>query len=286
MASLPGIIALDSLTSLTEGRPEIVVGIIDGPVDTGHPDLRETRISPVGTATPAGCTAPSSFACMHGTFVAGIIGAQRGSQAPAIAPGCTMLVRTIFCEAPDPRQCPAVRPTDLAEALHDTIDAGAAIINLSLGANSTAIEESPTLTAAFNRARSSGVLIVVAAGNHGRIGRADLFDHPWLVPVAACDAGGSLLRQSNLGAWIGRRGLAAPGTGVLSTVPGQGYTTMSGTSVAAPFVTATAALLWSVKPSATAATIRRALLIPGIRRRSIVPPTLNAAASLAALQSL
>lgn len=286
MASYPGIIALDSLASLTEGNPEIVVGIIDGPVDTTHPDFRDSRISPVGDATPATCTAPDSFACVHGTFVAGIICGRRGSQAPAIAPGCTVLVRTIFCEAPDPRQCPAVRPTDLAEAIHEMIDAGATILNLSLGTESTAIAGSPALSAAFDRARSRGVLAIVAAGNHGRIGKADLFDHPWLIPVAACDARGSLLRQSNLGSWIGRRGLAAPGTGVTSTIPGGGYTSMSGTSVAAPFVAATAALLWSAAPTAAAERIRRALLLPGVRRRSIVPPTLNAEASLAALKSL
>ncbi|MER5700002.1 S8 family serine peptidase [Streptomyces mirabilis] len=57
----------------------------------------------------------------------------------------------------------------------------------------------------------------------------------------------------------------------------------SGTSAAAPFVTGTAALLWSTAPDLPAARIRAALCLPGTARRSIVPPLLNASASLRAL---
>ncbi|MFF2937821.1 S8 family serine peptidase [Streptomyces mirabilis] len=70
---------------------------------------------------------------------------------------------------------------------------------------------------------------------------------------------------------------------MLTTAPGGGYQPFSRTSAAAPFVTGTAALLWSTAPDLSAARIRAALCLPGRARRSIVPPLLNASASLRAL---
>jgi hypothetical protein len=55
--------------------------------------------------------------------------------------------------------------------------------------------------------------------------------------------------------------------------------------VAVPFVTGAIALLWSLFPKATAAEIRRAILLPGIPRKSVVPPLLNAGASWRALKA-
>jgi len=54
--------------------------------------------------------------------------------------------------------------------------------------------------------------------------------------------------------------LAAPGRGIFTTANGGGYTTIQGTSMAAPQVTAAAALLFSVKPLATYAEVRDAIL--------------------------
>lgn len=69
---------------------------------------------------------------MHGIFVAGILCARRESAAPAICPGCTLLVRPVFREQPPGEIGLAVTTTeDLASAIVDTVDAGARIINLS-----------------------------------------------------------------------------------------------------------------------------------------------------------
>jgi subtilisin family serine protease len=86
------------------------------------------------------------------------------------------------------------------------------------------------------------------------------------------------MNGSNLGVSIGRRGLCAPGIGIVSLGP-EGHNPQ-GTSVAVPFVTGTIALLWSEFPAATATDIKFAVTHAAFpRRTSIVPPLLNAAAA-------
>jgi subtilisin family serine protease len=167
----------------------------------------------------------------------------------------------------------------LAFAVQATVDAGAKVINLSVGIGNSSVEPHPALNDSMDYAFKKGVLVVAASGNSGRIGHIPLFNHPWVIPVAACDQQGKIMTKSNLGPSLGKRGLMAPGLDVISIVPPSGHTTMSGTSVAAPFVTGMIALLWSLFPQASAEQIRSAVLLPQVERRSIVPPLLNADAS-------
>lgn len=269
----------------TAGRDEIVVGIIDGPVDFSHEDLKDSKMV---SAAPmvSECEAFDSLACRHGTFVAGMLAARRGSPAPALCPACSFVTRPIFCESStDRRSCPEARPPELAAAIHETLDAGARVINLSMGLTQTFGSADLELTAAFDLACHRGVILVAAAGNQGRVGHVALCRHPWIIPVAACGIEGRLTAASNTGPSVGRRGLMAPGAGIVGTAAGGGYTRMDGTSVAAPWVTGAAALLWSLFPQASAAEVRQALLLAGHARRSVAPPLLDAEASFEMLEA-
>ena len=82
----------------TRGRPEIVIGLIDGPVVRDHPDLAVDHIREMPGKFSSACIRVDSAACQHGTFVAGILSAKSGSPAPGICPNCTLLVRPIFAE--------------------------------------------------------------------------------------------------------------------------------------------------------------------------------------------
>jgi subtilisin family serine protease len=282
MVNLLHMTELEHLMGATTGRPEIVVGVIDGPAIASLPEFAGADIETLG-ADGGECRVPESFACQHGTFVLGMLAAQRGEGATGICRGCRFIVRPIFCEeSPGAREraCPETTPKRLADALVETIDAGAMIVNLSLGLATTTRAAHPGLTEAMDYAFQRGVALVVASGNHGRIGVVPLFEHPWVIPVAACDASGRLLNKSNTGASVGQRGLLAPGSNVVSLSPTGGYAALTGTSAATPFVTGAAALLWSLYPSASAAEIRAALLQAGTVRRSVVPPLLNARRSL------
>lgn len=113
------LVNLPPLPKLTSGRPEMVVGLIDGPVVMDHPDLKREQIREIPGRLSGTCAQAGSLACMHGTFVAGILCAKRGSAAPAICPNCALLVRPIFAEtAAANGEMPGgvdadLRPTDL-----------------------------------------------------------------------------------------------------------------------------------------------------------------------------
>src|SRR6266540_5600829 len=114
------LVNLTPLMELTSGRPEIVIGLVDGPVVIGHPDLAGENVREIPGRIGGTCAPSSSLACMHGTFVAGILCAKRTSSAPAICPGCTLLVRPIFPETPAASELiPSATPEELATAIID-----------------------------------------------------------------------------------------------------------------------------------------------------------------------
>ncbi len=155
----------------TPGNPDINIGLIDGAVATGHPDLLQQRLREVSVSAGATCVQIGSAACLHGTFVAGILAARRGSPAPAICPGCTLLIRPVFAETGSGReQVPSATPQELAMAIIDCVDAGARIINLSLALDQPSAGGQQALDDAFEHAVRRGVIVVAAAGNQGAMG--------------------------------------------------------------------------------------------------------------------
>ena len=124
------LVGLTALMDRSAGRREIRIGLIDGPVALDHAELATDRIEPVGDTPGAACGSPSSAACAHGTFVAGILSGRRGSAAPSLCPDCTLLLRPIFFEqGAGTGRMPNATPDELADAVHDCVEAGAHVIN-------------------------------------------------------------------------------------------------------------------------------------------------------------
>jgi subtilisin family serine protease len=270
------LVKLPELMKLTSGRSEIVVGMVDGPIAISHGDLVRSRIRQVAGETPAECAQTSSVACVHGTFVAGILSARRGSAAPAICPDCTLLVSPVFLEtATASTQQPSSTPEELADAILECMAAGARVLNLSLAVTRSSRKGERALKLALDDAARRGAIIVAAAGNQGTVG-GTITSHPWVIAVAACDANGRPVSASNLGHSIGLRGLRAPGEQVTSLGADGRSLTLGGTSVAAPFVTGAIALVWSQFPAATGAQIRLAFHQAHVRRATVTPPLLDA----------
>ena len=109
------LVKLTALMELTSGRAETRVGLIDGPVAMDHPDLSSDNIRALPGKLSSACTLANSIACMHGTFVAGILCAsgvpQPRQSAPTAPCWCDLFLQkqhqlTDRCQARLPRNSP------------------------------------------------------------------------------------------------------------------------------------------------------------------------------------
>jgi subtilisin family serine protease len=280
------LVGLPALMSISAGVPAVSLALIDGPVALHHPDIAAESVHVLQAGGDQTCATSESSACTHGTYVAGILHARRDSLVRGICPGCTLLVRPIFSDTgtiPENSGVPNTTVEELTTAIYDAIEAGACVINLSVGLAGGAPRAEPSLNQALQQAARRGVIIVAAAGNQGSLGSSAITRHPWVIPVVGCDRDGHVLALSNLGASIGRHGLAGPGHNVTSLAASGGYAQFSGSSAAVPFVSGTIALLWSVFPDASASQICLAITGGLAGRRSVTPPLLNAWSAYLAL---
>jgi subtilisin family serine protease len=196
----------------------------------------------------------------HGTHVAGII-AGHGNNATGIAGTCwTASVMPIRFMNSQGKGSTSDAVTGLDYAIHEH----AKVVNCSFGSSS----KSSALEDAVKSAESAGVLLVVAAGNNSQ----SIETYPEypasytegnILTVAAIDDTGALASFSNFGSKS--VDLAAPGDEIFSTYPTSSYKLLSGTSMAAPMVAATAAMLHAQDSHLTYSQIRSAI------KASVVP---------------
>lgn len=163
----------------------------------------------------------------HGTHVAGVIGAVTGA-AKGIAPKCKIISLKVL------GQCGMGSNDSLSQAVRYAADVGVDLICMSLGSPSP----SDHVHQAVQYASRKGVIVVSAAGNDGgSVNYPAAF--PEVIAVGAVDRSGNVCEFSSRGKEIQ---VAAPGQDITSTWLGDGYATISGTSMAAPFVVGVLAL--------------------------------------------
>ncbi len=218
----------------------VVVAVIDTGLDATHPDLAG-RVLPEIDLLPDLTPTPEQNG--HGTRVASIIAGSLNSFGMAgIAPQAALLP----ISALDPAGFGD--SATVAGAIIAAADAGARVINLSLGGP----DQDPVLDRACAYAFAKGSVVVAAGGNSYASGNRVQYPaaSPNVLAVASVDASGNPSGFSNTGPHID---IAAPGEGVLAAVPGPDFSVESGTSFAAPHVAATVALVLSANPSLSAA---------------------------------
>ncbi len=256
----------------------VIVAVIDSGVDVTHPQIR-TRLALNPNETINGLdddgnglvddidgydfdedTPYVSDGTGHGTHVAGVIVADHDAPAEpgaqriqGVAPGARLLPLDFMNDQG------AGSISDAIRAIHYAVSRGARVINASWGGG----ECSETLRQTISELGAHGVLMVVAAGNSGS--NLDwgpefpaAFNDSSQLTVAATSSRDILAGFSNYSYSLVH--LAAPGVNILSTLPRGRAGLLSGTSMATPFVSAAAALLFSYRPGATAAQVRQALL--------------------------
>lgn len=130
------------------------------------------------------------------------------------------------------------------------VEQDADIINLSLGST----WDSAAIAWAVSYAEQQGVLVIAAAGNGDRETPMEYpASNPGVISVAATDAAGDKATYSNYNTMVD---ISAPGDNVASAYPGGTYTTASGTSMSAPLVSGTAALMLERSPTMTPQVVR------------------------------
>ena len=210
----------------------------------------------------------------HGTHAAGTISASRGSYGIA---GITdnNYVKIMSLKALGGSDGIG-SPGAVIQAIKYAESMGASICNLSMGTSSYSEELAQAI-------RSSGMLFVVSCGNGGISGlgyNTDTYPvYPASLPydnvisVANLLFDGSLSKDSNYGA--ASVDIAAPGTYILSTIPGNAYGFMSGTSMAAPMVTGVAAMLYSYRPEISLTEVKSILLNSSRKLDSLTGKTVS-----------
>jgi Subtilase family/PatG C-terminal len=263
-------------TGETHAFAEAPIAVIDGPYDAVALSAILAR-APINLGDGV-CGADPASACKHGTFILGILGARTDALVPGLCPGCKLLHVPLFVD----EYAPFASIEELANAITTAVAAGARLINLSLAILGDDSQRYHDLAAALDYAEASGAVVLVAAGNQGRLAMGQLLSHPATIPVVAVDAERRLLPGCNFGPSISRRGVAALGYQVPGYAPGGGTTVMSGTSVATAVATGTLAEVWSAHPCAEGANVRTAVASLGPRNGPI-PPMLDRDILLAAL---
>lgn len=259
---------------------DVVVAVIDTGIDTEHIELKdalwvnEDEIAGDGIDNDSNGYVDdvngynffdhsprirdNKLSDLHGTHAAGTIAAKWGNG------GITGLtdaahVKIMALKALD--QDGGGTEQSVIEAIRYAEANGASICNLSLGGT----EKFPELEKAM---AASSMLFVVAAGNGDENGIGydtdqkpvypASFDADNILSVANLDFTGALDKSSNYG--VKSVDIAAPGTYILSTAPGNTFRFLTGTSMAAPMVTGVCAMVYSYRPDLDLAQVKEAVL--------------------------
>jgi subtilisin family serine protease len=243
----------------------VTVAIIDTGIDYNHPALGG-GIGPghkvIGGYDFASGDDDPMDTIGHGTHVAGIV-AGDGAGVLGVAPDVSLLAYKVFSGI-------SASEEDIIAAIERSVDPNqdgdpadhADVVNMSLGGMPT--DDDPVIRA-VQSAVAAGVVFCIAAGNTWQYG--------YINSPAAAEAAisvGAFDAAQNAVAPFSTRGpsfsygikpeIAAPGVEILSTVPGGGLATSSGTSMASPYVAGVASLVKSAHPQWSPAEIKAAII--------------------------
>ncbi len=264
------------------GSSEVVVGVIDSGVDYSHPDLAGNAwvntaeiagdgidndgngyiddIHGINAITDAGDPMDDQG---HGTHVSGTIGAS-GNNSEGVV-GVNQEVSIVGCKFLDASGSGTT--SDAIECIDYMVNLKNSGVNVRVLNNSWGGGGySQALADAITASENADMLFVAAAGNDEVDNDVNphypsSYEHDSVLSIASTDSADNMSDFSQWGATSVDMG--APGTAILSTVPGNSYASYSGTSMATPHVAGVAALVLSVKPDLTTLELKQLLMNSG-----------------------
>jgi len=299
----PGIAGADinaeAAWSVTTGSSTIVIGVVDTGVDYTHSDLAANIWNNPGGKGNVLCAAGThgfnaiTRTCdprddyYHGTHVSGTIGAIGNNSLGVTGVNWTTSIMALkFLDSSG-----YGNTADAIAAIDFAVQAKIDGVNVRILSNSWGgFGFSKALLDEINKANENDILFVASAGNDSS--NSDTYPHypssyntPNMIAVAATDNRDALAYFSNFGPTSVH--LGAPGVNILSCYPGSNYTTLSGTSMAAPHVSGVAGLILAKTPSLTTAQVKSAILdntdpISSLAGKTITGGRLNAARAVGA----
>lgn len=284
--------------SVTRGSRNIVVAVIDTGIDVKHEDIKSNLWHNAGeTGTDAkghdkesngidddnnglvddvyGWNFVSNNNKLddnhgHGTHIAGIIGAEAGNGKgiSGIAPEVSLMILKYY----DPKVPGTDNLKNTVASIKYAVKMGANIINYSGGGTEFSQDEHDAIV----EAEKKGILFVAAAGNE----RSNSDQHHYypadyglrnIISVTAIDPSTQVLASSNYGTET--VDIAAPGQNILSSLPGNSYGYMTGTSQATAFVSGAATLVMAHKQSFKAEDVKKYILATGDAQTELATKT-------------
>ena len=254
----------------------IEIAVLDTGVDAGHPDLDDLDDNPA-TNDPKELQSrdftgegDTRDARGHGTHVAGIAagtGQSSGGTYIGTAPGANLWNLRVLDSSGFGLSSWIIAALEFASLGPDEVlgtDDEADVANMSLGGSPTGSGNDP-LSLAVDLAVSRGLVVVVAAGNEGpdmlTVTRPGVARKA--ITVGATDDVDNIAFFSSRGPTSDLRlkpDVVAPGVAIRSTARGDGYTVLSGTSMATPHVAGAAALILHAHPDWDPAKVKAALM--------------------------
>ena len=221
-----------------------LIGMVDTGLNADHAALARANLRVHRIANEA----PQSDQ-LHGTAVASLLVGASDTRSPGLVPEAPVIAVDAFYRDNADQRADAFA---LIEALDYLAAQNVRVVNLSLaGPPNTTLEQK------VDELNKAGIVIVAAAGNGGPSAKtAYPAGYDQVIAVTAVDRRGQIYRRANRGDYID---LAAPGVDVWTAASISGARTKTGTSYAAPFVTASAALLLQQDASLTPAEVRQRL---------------------------
>lgn len=304
-----GDIAAVAAWDVTTGSRDVVVAVIDSGFDYTHPDLAANVWRNPGEVPGDGLDNDGNgfvddvhgwdFANDdadpmdddgHGTHVSGTIGAvgDNGVGVTGVAWRTSIMGLKFLDSEGNGYISDAIAAISYATRMRSEFGVNVVATNNSWGGG----DRSLALRAAIADGGAAGILFVTAAGNDGvnsdrRSNYPANEDLDAVITVTATNRSNQLPGFANYGPV--HVDLAAPGVAIRSTIPGGGYATYSGTSMATPHVTGTIALLAAANPAASATAIRAAILstttpLAALARKTATGGLLDAAAAVRAIR--